>query len=113
MTLDKENNRNYIVVIRDVYFEWNSAKDISNQKKHKVTFDEAATVFSDLLYLEIADPDHSQNEERFIALGLSNRCRLLVVSHTFVDEIVRIISARKATTNEKRQYGDKTNAKRI
>ena len=115
MSLDKKIEYNYIVVIRDVHFEWNRAKDISNQKKHGVAFEEAATVFLDLMYLEIADIDHSQSEERFIALGLSNRYRLLVVCHSMLadDKTVRIISARQATGNEERQYGEKTNARRI
>ena len=115
MVLDKQNECNYIVVIEDVCFEWNILKSISNETKHSVTFEEAVTIFSDNLYLEISDPDHSQDEERFIALGISDRCRLLVVCHCILhdEKTVRIISARKATTNEERQYGEITNAKRI
>ena len=113
--VDKQKTDNYIVVIRDIHFDWNSSKNVSNQAKHGVTFEEAATVFSDALYIEIKDPDHSQDEERFIALGISSRCRLLVVIHSVMrdDETVRIISARPATATEERQYGGKTNARRI
>ena len=115
MVLDKQDNRNYIVIIKDVRFEWDTVKNISNKTKHDVYFEEAATVFSDKLYLEITDPDHSQNEDRFIALGISENCRLLVVCHSVLhdENTVRIISARKATLNEEKQYGELTNAKRI
>ena len=115
MALDRYRNCNYIVVIKGVHFEWDTAKSVSNQKKHGVSFEEAATVFSDRLYIEIADEVHSKDEERYVALGLSSRCRLLVVCHTILGDgaTVRIISARQATTTEERQYGEKTNAKRI
>jgi len=115
MGLDNDRINNYIVVIQDVHFEWDVSKNTSNKTKHGITFEEAATVFSDKLYLEIADPDHSQDEERFIALGISVSCRLLVVCHSVAqdDTVIRIISARKATTTETRQYGEITNARRI
>ena len=115
MALDNDSTRNYIVVIRDVRFVWDSAKNTSNVSKHGVSFEEAATVFSDNLYMDITDPDHSQDEERFIALGISQSARLLVVCYRMVldDVVVRIISARKATTNETKQYGEKTNARRV
>ena len=115
MALDTKDAYNYIVVIQDTHFEWSKTKDASNQKKHGIAFEEAATVFSDFFYLEIADLDHSEIEERFIALGLSDRIRLLVVCHSILadDKTVRIISARKATSNEERQYGEKTNERRI
>jgi len=79
MTIDKQEQCGYIVVIRDIQFEWDPSKNISNISKHGVSFEEASTVFSDVLYIERADPDHSQDEERFIALGISGDCRLLVV----------------------------------
>ena len=115
MVVDKHRECSYIVVIDDVQFIWDPEKSISNKAKHGVTFEEAATVFSDWLYLEMADPDHSQDEERFVALGISKNCRLLVVCHAVLQdsEIVRIISARQATANEECQYGGKTNAGRI
>ena len=115
MAIDKQHSCSYIVVIRDIQFEWDPTKNISNISKHNVSFEEASTVFSDKLYIEIADPDHSQDEERFIAYGISAQCRLLAVCYSAMkdDYIVRIISARKATANETRQYGEKTNAGRI
>lgn len=71
-----------------------------------MSFEEAETVFSDEHGLLIADPDHSQDEERFILLGLSSALRLLIVCHTYreVDELVRVISARKADRSERAQY---------
>ena len=114
--IDNQGSCNYIVVIRDVHFEWDISKNSSNKTKHGVSFEEAVTVFSDELYLEINDPDHSyEDEERFIAYGISWSCRLLAVCYSVLhdDNNVRIISARKATANETRQYGEKTNARRI
>ena len=115
MTIDKQRSCNYIVVIRDIHFEWSPSKNISNTSKHGVSFEEAATVFSDMLYIEITDPDHSQDEERFVAYGISSSGRLLAVCYSALkdDNNVRIISARKATANETKQYGEKTNARRI
>lgn len=112
---DNYSDRNYNVIIGDHLFEWDSRKNLLNEKKHHVTFDEAITVFFDDYYLEIDDPDHSEEEERFLAMGFSSKRRLLLVCHCFVqdDSTIRIISARKATTNEAKQYGDLTNAKRI
>ena len=115
MVVDNKEEYNYIVIIDDIQFAWDSAKSISNIAKHGVTFEEAATVFFDWLYLEMADPDHSLDEERFIAMGISSNCRLLVVCRAISqdNEIVRIITARQATANEERQYGEMTNAGRI
>ena len=115
MTIDKQEQCSYIVVIRDIQFEWDPSKNISNISKHGVSFEEASTVFSDRLYIEIDDPDHSQDDERFIAYGISVNCRLLAVCYCTKqdDYIMRIISARKATANETRQYGEITNARRI
>ena len=77
-----------------------------NQTKHKISFEEAQTVFYDEEALVIDDPDHSEEEERFIILGLSNKANLLVVCHCYrvSDTVVRIISARKASKTETRQY---------
>ena len=115
MVLDNQNESNYIVITYGVQFEWDTRKNAINHKKHGVAFEEAVTIFFDKQYLEIADPDHSMNEDRFIAIGISNRLRLLVVCHSILgeDEIYRIISARVATKKEEQQYGRKTNAKRI
>ena len=112
--LDNNYKCRYIVDTEAI-FEWNTSKNILNQRKHGVSFEEAATTFSDHMYVEIADPDHSSDEERFIALGISYKCRLLVVCYTIPvrDDIIRIISARQATKCEELQYGEKTNARRI
>ena len=85
---------------------WDENKNQENIKKHKVSFDEAQTVFYDPNGKLIADPDHSDKEDRFIILGLSKRLHLLVVCHCYRenDEIVRIISARKATKKENKFY---------
>lgn len=88
-------------------FEWDSSKDSSNQKKHGISFDEAKTVFTDEYARLIADPDHSENEYRFIILGTSIEARLLVVCHCVRDgERIRIISARKAEKRERKVYED-------
>lgn len=87
-------------------FEWDNNKAIINIKKHKISFNEAKTIFYDENAKLIYDPDHSENEERFILIGLSSKLNLLVVSHCFrsKNDIIRIISARKATKNESIQY---------
>lgn len=87
-------------------FEWDERKNKINKAKHKISFEEAKTVFYDEAALVIDDPDHSQDEERFIILGESNRANLLVVCHCWrvSDTVIRIISARKATKTETNQY---------
>ncbi|MCA1704812.1 MAG: BrnT family toxin [Actinobacteria bacterium] len=85
-------------------FEWDPKKADSNLQKHGVPFDEAATAFGDPLSLTIDDPDHSDEEERFVLLGQSFLGRLFVVIHTHRGERIRIISARIATANERRSY---------
>ena len=88
-------------------FEWDDAKAESNVTKHNVTFGEAASVFDDPYARVIDDPDHSWEEERFIILGMSIWARELVVSHCHRGEdgdVIRIISARRATRNEAEQY---------
>ena len=89
-----------------VKFEWDENKNELNQKKHKISFEEAKTVFYDEEALLIDDPEHSQEEARFIILGLSKRANLLVVCHCYrvSETVIRIISARKATKNETKQY---------
>jgi uncharacterized DUF497 family protein len=89
-------------------FEWDDAKAEANEGKHGVSFTEAMTVFADLLSLTGFDPDHSQDEDRYITMGLSVAGRLLLVSHTDRREKVRIISARKASRRERRDYEDGT-----
>jgi hypothetical protein len=90
----------------ELRFEWHSSKAATNARKHGIGFDEARSVFADENAKLIADPDHSQDEERFILLGLSASLRLLVVCHCYrgKDNVIRIISARKATANEAKHY---------
>ncbi len=87
-------------------FEWNDRKNAQNRRKHGVSFEEAQTVFFDEHALLIADPDHSEHEERFILLGLSSALRTLVVCHCYgrPGEVVRLISARRADRQEREQY---------
>jgi len=85
-------------------FQWNSAKAADNLDKHGVSFEEAATVFRDTLSATALDPDHSLDEERFITFGVSTRGRLLVVVHADRDDTIRIISARPATSAERKLY---------
>ena len=89
-----------------IRFEWDRRKARSNEKKHGISFDEVSSAFYDDSGLIIDDPGHSQDEDRFILLGLSVSVRLVVVVHCFRDEddVIRIISARKATPAESRQY---------
>jgi len=93
----------------DLIFEWDARKGASNKKKHGISFDEAQTVFSDENALLIHDPDHSAEENRFILLGMSLKLRIMVVCHCWrkSESVVRIISARKATRSEQRQYWDR------
>ena len=85
-------------------FEWDQKKAASNQKDHGVSFDEATTVFGDILALNMPDPDHSEGERRFLVLGMSERSRLVVVSYAERPPRTRIISARLATSHERRKY---------
>ena len=90
--------------MEDTEFEWDDDKAASNLKKHKVSFDEGATVFNDPLVANIPDPDHSEDEERFIAIGISVGGSLLVVVFTMRNERMRIITCRKATKTERKTY---------
>lgn len=87
-------------------FEWDENKNTINKKKHGISFEEAETAFYDDEAIVIPDPEHSQDEERFILLGFSAMARLLMVCHCIrgEDDIIRIISARKATRIETEQY---------
>ena len=89
-----------------IKFEWDENKNEINKKKHKISFEEAQSVFYDPEALLINDPKHSQEEERFIILGLSLKANLLVVCHCYrtSETVIRIISARKATKTETQQY---------
>ena len=90
--------------------EWDEEKNILNQKNHRVSFDEAATVFNDLLELTITDPDHSISERRFLSIGHSTNNQLLVVSYTERAGRVRIINARKPTKRERKIYEEGNDA---
>ena len=85
-------------------FEWNKNKAASNLSKHGISFEEAKTVFDDPLYVDFYDPDHSENEERYLIVGESNQGRLLIVSYTERGDSVRLISARKLTQAEREAY---------
>ena len=87
-------------------FGWDERKNAQNRRKHGISFEEAQTVFFDEQALLIADPDHSQQEERFILLGLSSALRTLVVCHCYGQEgdVIRLISARRADRQEREKY---------
>jgi uncharacterized DUF497 family protein len=88
-------------------FVWDEAKATENVRKHRVSFEEGVSVFADENARLKHDPEHSLQEDRFILLGFSEKLRLLVVCHAYRenDELIRLISVRKATTNERKQYG--------
>jgi uncharacterized DUF497 family protein len=90
----------------DLHFEWDQRKAAANEKKHGVSFEEAKSVFSDERAKLIDDPDHSVEEDRFVLLGLGNLLRVLVVCHCYREEgnVIRIMSARKATPRESKFY---------
>ena len=85
-------------------FEWDPAKAAENLEKHGVSFEEAATIFRDTLSVTGPDPDHSVGEERFVTFGVSTSERLLIVGHTERGDIIRIITARLATSGERKIY---------
>ena len=97
---------NYNIIIDKLRFEWDENKNSINKRKHKVSFEEAKSVFEDVEALIIDDPEHSEQEERFIIMGFSSKARLLVVCHCYRanETVIRIISARKATERESMQY---------
>jgi uncharacterized protein len=92
----------------DMRFAWDKTKADENVGKHGVSFEEASTVFADENARLKHDPDHSQTEDRFLLLGFSAKLRMLIVCHAYRenDEVIRIISARRATPNERKQYGN-------
>ncbi len=87
-------------------FDWDPKKAASNEKKHGVSFEEARTVFFDENAKLIDDPDHSEDEDRFVLLGISSTLRVMVVCHCYREQgnLIRIISARKASAHESKQY---------
>ena len=100
--------------MKDISFVWDPQKDLLNQSKHDgIDFEEAKTVFFDEFARLVFDPDHSEDEERFIILGLSAQLQLLVVCHCYreSDSIIRLISARKASKKEELSYERHRNAR--
>ena len=87
-------------------FEWDEGKNGANRRKHGISFEEARTAFLDENARVMSDPEHSEEEDRFVLLGVSTSLRVLVVCHCYRqrDEVIRIISARKADRDEQRQY---------
>jgi uncharacterized protein len=96
----------YNVRMDELQFEWDNRKEKANIKKHGVSFDEARSVFYDENAMQFFDPDHSEDEDRFIMLGISFKLRILVVCHCFRESetMIRIISARKADGDEEGEY---------
>lgn len=90
-----------------IRFEWDPRKAVSNRKKHGVSFEEAQSVFYDEFALQFYDDDNSLEEDRFLMLGMSSEARLILVCHCErkSGEVIRVISARKATVSERRFYG--------
>ena len=85
-------------------YEWDENKAVKNLAKHGVSFAEAKTIFDDPMYVDFYDLDHSEDEERYLIVGESNRGRLLIVSYTERRESIRIISAREVTKSERETY---------
>jgi uncharacterized DUF497 family protein len=83
---------------------WSERKNRLNIYKHRIDFEEAKTIFNDSLQLSGSDPDHSFDEQRFITIGMSVQNRLIIVAHTLDDDKIRIITARKPTRREKKDY---------
>jgi uncharacterized DUF497 family protein/uncharacterized protein (DUF4415 family) len=100
------NNMPYNVHMNEIRFEWDESKSRKNKRKHGVSFDEAQTVFLDENAIRYYDPDHSEDEDRFIMLGMSFKLRVLVVCHCYRldDKVIRIVSARKANNKEAGVY---------
>jgi uncharacterized protein len=93
--------------MQSISFIWDNNKADENRKKHKISFQEAQTVFADPNARMIFDPEHSTDEDRFVLLGISGALKLLAVCHCYRENhmVIRIISARKATKQEQKQYG--------
>ncbi len=100
-----------MTIVTRIRFEWDESKNASNRRKHGISFEEAESTFADEFGRLIADPDHSDDEERFVLLGMSARLRLLIVCHCYrYEDTIRIISARKANRWERTQYEGYKNA---
>jgi len=96
----------------EVYFEWDPEKATRNIGKHKVSFNEAATIFEDPLSFTVPDPDHSEEERRLITFGTSTQGRLLMVAHTERGDRLRLISARTLTRSERKAYEEEISRRR-
>ena len=83
---------------------WSKKKNLGNIRKHSVDFNEAKSIFDDPLQVSVDDPDYSFDEYRFITIGMSEKSRLLIVAHTFRDDKIRLITARKPTRRERKNY---------
>ncbi len=96
----------YNVSMNEICFVWDARKNQSNKRKHRISFEEAQTVFLDENAIRYFDPEHSDDEDRFILLGLSYQLRILVVCHCYRanESTIRIISARKADAHEQKDY---------
>jgi uncharacterized protein len=105
-SLDGHLHCRYSVRMSALRFEWDPAKAAANRRKHRISFEEAKTIFLDESAVLIDDPDHSRTEERSLLVGLSARLQVLTASHCYrkADEVIRIISARKATPHEREAY---------
>ena len=96
---------NYKIIMGDIRFEWDLNKAVSNQVKHGISFEEAATAFFDGFALLFDDPDHSLTEERFMLIGMTSEANICVVSHCYREQdVIRIISARRAARKEYDTY---------
>lgn len=91
----------------DLDFEWDEDKAVANLKKHKISFEEAKTVFADPFAITIDDPKHSADEHRFVDTGISANGKILVVSYTEREQKIRLISCRKATRTERKIYEER------
>jgi len=90
----------------DERFQWNSQKATANLAKHDVTFEEAASIFDDPVFITVLDKEHSTDEDRYITIGMSSQRRLLLVAHAERNGVVRIISTRRATQREREFYAE-------
>lgn len=94
----------YPTKLFNMHFEWDPKKATTNRRKHGITFEEATCSLRDMFSATAHDPDHSDDEERFVTFGISSQGRLLAVSHTVSGNVIRIISARLATNAERQIY---------
>ena len=104
--LDTPQAHKYNVHMKQLEFQWDPKKNRKNIRKHGVSFEEAKTVFYDEYALQFFDPDHSDDEDRFLLLGISFKLRTIIACHCFREEetVVRIISAKKADKGETQDY---------